>query len=151
MKHTDVRLAGSAAQPKRWSLTSAAAIGLMIFLQLPLGGYLSPGSGLAAMVGREVVVWALTAILLAYVLLIERRPLASVGWRRPSWKTLAFGLGGAVVMVAGMALIYLVVYPALGLSSTEGGLSAVQALPGWFRLMLILRPRFSRSFAIAAS
>ena len=76
----------------------------MIFLQLPLGGYLSPGSGLGALAGREAVMWAFTAILLAYVLLIERRPLASVGWRRPSWKTLAFGLAGAIVMVAGMAV-----------------------------------------------
>ncbi len=118
---------------------SAGAIGLMVLLQLPLGGYISPGTSLAAQLGREAVFWALTAILLCYVLLVERRPLASVGWHRPSWKTLVFGLGGAALMVAGMAFIYLVVYPAMGVSSEEAGMTAVLVLPGWFRLALILR------------
>lgn len=136
MKRVDAGIAGTSVQRERWPV---AAIGVMIFLQLPLGGYIFPGTSLAAQVGQEAVFWALTAMLLGYVLLVERRPLASVGWRRPSWKTLVFGVAGAAVMIAGMAVIYLVIYPAMGLSSNEGGLTAVLLLPAWFRVALILR------------
>jgi membrane protease YdiL (CAAX protease family) len=139
MKQADSAFAGSGMPPRQSSRTSAAALGTIILLQLPLAGWLSPGSSLAAQLGREAVYWTLTAMLLGYVLLWERRPLASVGWRRPGWKTLAFGLAGAAAMVCGMAVIYLVVYPALGLSSDEGALTAVRALPSWFRVLLILR------------
>src|SRR5690348_10089242 len=93
------QLAVSRPHPKRWSRTSVMAIGLMLLFQLPLPGYLSPGTSLANQAGREVVFWALTALLLGYILLIERRPLASVGWRRPGWTSLALGGAGAAVMV----------------------------------------------------
>jgi len=111
----------------------------MILLQLPLANWLSPGAGLAAQCGREAMYWAFTACLLAYVLVIERRRLSSVGWRRPEWKTVGFGLAAAAVMVLGMAAIYLVVFPAIGSSSSEAALTAVRALPNWFLLMLTLR------------
>jgi membrane protease YdiL (CAAX protease family) len=128
-------------------------IGLMLLFQLPLAGYLSPGASLGNQIGREAVFWALTALLLGYILLLERRSLASVGWRRPSWRSLALGAAAAATMVGGMVFIYLVVYPALGLSSDEEALSAVQALPSWFRIILILRAAvfeelFYRGFVI---
>ena len=138
-KQAAAGIAAPDGQGKRWSAMSVSALVLMILFQVPLGGYLSPGTSLGAQMGREGVFWALTVLLLGYVLLFERRPLASVGWRRPSWKTLVFGLVGAVIMVSGMAFIYLVLYPAMGLSPQEGALSAVLSLPVWFRLLLVLR------------
>src|SRR5437879_5128596 len=92
---------------------------ILIALQLPLAGMLIPGSGIAAQAGREAFFWACTAFLVAYILTVERRALSSIGLRRPTWKSLVFGLAGAVVMIAGMAFIYLVIFPAFGLSDAS--------------------------------
>ena len=124
---------------RQWPATWLGAIALMVVFQLPLAGHLVPGHSLAAQTGREAVYWVLSALLVGYILLVERRPLSSVGLRAPSWKSWAFGFAAAAIMVAGMACIYLVVFPALGLSANEGGLVALQATPIWFRAGVILR------------
>ena len=89
--------------------------------------------------GRELVFWALTLVLIAYVLLVERRPISSIGLVTPNWKTVLFGALGALLMVAGMAFIYLVLFPALGLSPNEPGTALIKALPFWFRVLIIVR------------
>jgi uncharacterized protein len=132
---------------------SAGAAALLVILSLPIPGWLVHGESLSAQAWRELVFWALTLVLLAYVLLVERRPLSSIGLKRPNWKTAAFGALGAIVMVGGMAFIYLVVYPALGLSPSEPGMAAVTALPFWLRVMIVVRAAvfeeiYFRGFAI---
>jgi membrane protease YdiL (CAAX protease family) len=127
-------------KPVRRSLAGAAgAITLMVVLALPLSGWLVHGSGLTAEVERELIFWALTLVLIAYVLLVERRPISSLGLDPPNWKTIVFGALGALVMVGGMAFIYLVIFPALGLSPIEPGTNAMNALPFWFRVLIIVR------------
>ena len=42
-------------------------------------------------------------------------------------------------MVAGMAFIYLVIFPALGLSPVEPGTVAIKALPFWLRVLIVVR------------
>jgi membrane protease YdiL (CAAX protease family) len=120
-------------------IESLGAIALIILLLLPLAGWVSPGDGLAAQLGREAVYWTLAVIIVGYIVLVEHRGLSSVGLRRPGWKSAAFGLAAAAVMVAGSALIYLELFPALGLSADEAGVSILQATPIWFRTVLILR------------
>src|ERR1700731_925084 len=85
-------------------LQSTATIALMIVLQFPIGAYVIAGNGLDAEVGRGGVFWALTAIMVCYILFVERRPLSSVSLRLPNWKSLTFGSAGAAAMIAGMAL-----------------------------------------------
>lgn len=127
-------------QPLRQSLRrSISAVMLIMILALPLPGWLVHGEGLAAEGARELVFWALTLALLAYVLLVERRPLSSIGLKPLNWKSIVFGVLGAVVMVGGMALIYTVVFPALGLSANEAGTGAIAAFPFWFRVLIIVR------------
>jgi uncharacterized protein len=130
-----------------------SALLVMIILQLPIGGFLIPGDTFRAQVGREGIYWALTVLLIAYILIVERRPLSSIGLSRPTWKSFVFGIVGAVVMVAGMAAIYMVIYPALGLSATEATTTAIKSTPLWFRIILILRAAvfeeiFYRGFVI---
>lgn len=120
-------------------IQAAGALAVMVILQLPLAGRIYPGDSLAAQLGREAVFWTFAAGLVAYVLLIERRPLTSLRLQSPNWKSLGIGVAAAAVMFAGVAAIYIVVFPALGLSSNPSGLSAIQELPWWFRLMLVLR------------
>ena len=111
----------------------------MVVLSLPIAGFLVHGDSLPAQVGREGIFWILTLLLLAYVRFIERRPLSSIGLRRPTWKTVLLGVLGALVMVAGMAAIYMVIFPALGQSTDEATIDAVRSTPLWFRVALILR------------
>jgi membrane protease YdiL (CAAX protease family) len=137
--------ADSHVQPERMAvarfprLRVFGTILTLIIYQLPLGGYLVRGDSLGAQIGREAVFWALTFILLYYVRFIEHRPLSSVGLIRPTWKTVLFGVAGAFAMVAGMALIYMVIFPALGWSTNESAMVAVKSMPVWFRILLILR------------
>jgi uncharacterized protein len=130
-----------------------AALLVMVVLQLPIGGFLIPGNTFAAQVAREGVFWALTLLLITYILVVERRPLSSIGLIRPTWKTIVFGIVGALVMVAGMAAIYMIIFPALGQSMDETTTTAIKAMPLWFRVILILRAAvfeevFYRGFVI---
>ncbi|HET9030938.1 MAG TPA: CPBP family intramembrane glutamic endopeptidase, partial [Candidatus Aquilonibacter sp.] len=76
--------------------------------------------------------------LVAYVLVIEKLPLSSVGWRAPSLSSAGFGFLGAVVAFAGMAALYLYVIPhidpAYGAKST-----ALTALPLALKVEIVLR------------
>lgn len=129
------------------------AVAVMVVLQMPLAGRLFPGESLRALIEREGVYWALTGLLIGYIILVERRPLSSVNLRWPTWKSFAFGAAAAVLMVAGIALLYAVVLPAMGPSASAGKLNTIKALPVWFRVMLILRAAafeelFYRGFVI---
>lgn len=129
------------------------AIAVLILLQLPWPGWLFPGESQSAQALRELVFWLMAGLLLAYVLFYERRPLRSIGFAKLDWKSLAWGVGGAAVMVAGMAFIYLVIFPALGLLAKEEQMGDVKALPLWLRIGLVTRAAvfeelFYRGFAI---
>jgi uncharacterized protein len=133
------------SMPERWETAKVSplevfgTISILVIFQLPLGRYLAPGNTFGAQVGGEGVFWGLTLLLVSYVLYIERRPLSSIGLIQPTWKTFAFGVAGAFGMVAGMAFIYLILFPMLGLSANEPTMIAVKAMPLWFRALLILR------------
>ncbi len=129
------------------------AISVLILLQLPWPGWLFPGESLSAQALRELLFWLMAGLLLAYVLFGERRPLRSIGLGKPDGKSLAWGVGGAAVTVAGMAFIYLVIFPALGLPAEEKQMGEVKALPLWFRIGLVTRAAmfeelYYRGFAI---
>ena len=125
------------ARPRRNA--PVAAFLMMILLQLPIGGFLVHGNTLNAEVSREGIFWVLTVLLIAYILMLERRPLSSVGLSRPTLKSVVFGVIGAIVMVAGMAAIYMVVFPALGFAMNEPTVATLKSMPLWFRVILILR------------
>ena len=128
-------------------------IAVLILLQLPWPGWLFPGESPSAQALRELLFWLMAVLLLAYVLFVERRPLRSIGLGKPDWRSLAWGVAGAVVTVAGMAFIYLVIFPSLGQPAEESQLAEVKALPLWLRLGLVTRAAvfeelYYRGFAI---
>src|SRR5262249_448076 len=117
------RAAAASLSARRGSwIESLGAIALIVVYLLPLAASVSPGDGPAAQLGREAVYWALAVIIVGYVVLIEHRPLSSLGLRRPGWKSAAFGVAAAAAMVAGSALIYLGLFPALALSPNEAAI-----------------------------
>src|SRR5262245_63962352 len=131
----EVAAVGPARAPGR----RLGAIAVLALLQLPWPSWLFPSESLSTQALRELVFWLMTVLLLAYVLLVERRPLRSIGLVRPTWRSLAWGVGGAVVTVAGAAFFYLVIVPVLGLSAAEKQMGEVMALPLWFLLGLVTR------------
>lgn len=89
-----------------WTL---ACVGLLIAFGAPelgLGNLIAPGESIGPGLVREGVWWAIAAVMIAYALLIERRPLSSIGLRRPGGKTLLFGVLAAVLMFATVVLSY---------------------------------------------
>ncbi len=128
---------------------------LLIVFQLPIVGWLVPGKSFGAQMGGEAIFWAMALVVLSYVVLGERRPLSSIGLKRPTWKTLALGLSAGLLLIAGAGVCYLLVFPALGidLGRAAGGMAAVQSTPLWFWILLVSRAAvfeeiFYRGFAI---
>ena len=122
--------------------TVIIVIGLLIALglpELPVKPFLASQATLLGHVEREVFFWLVVAVLLAYVFLVERRPLASIGLRRPTWKSFAFGIPAGIVMVAGIVMIFAVVMPALHLKVNQGAMASLLHTPLWFRVLLVLR------------
>src|SRR5215469_6342792 len=53
---------------------------------------------------EELFWWGLTALVLVYVRVVERRSFASIGWRKPDWKTLAAGVGAGLFALISISL-----------------------------------------------
>jgi len=124
-------------QKRNTTVWILACVGLAIAFGLPelnLGHRLAPGVSLGAGLAREGIWWAIAAVMIAYVLLVERRPLSSIGLRRPGGKTLLFGLLGAVAMFATVVLSYSVIFPLLGLKINQEAVSRITRNPLWLQV-----------------
>ncbi|MGB9330104.1 MAG: CPBP family intramembrane glutamic endopeptidase [Steroidobacteraceae bacterium] len=116
--------------------------GLVLALIVPSIGptrYLPRVAGFDPMYVREWFWWALLALVLLYVLAIEKRPLTSIGFRRPTWRTVVFGIIAAIVATAGISVIYLVVFPKLGLHMNVSEANKLLQTPFWYRFFLVTR------------
>jgi len=120
--------------------------GLLLSLggaNLPLGAWGERLRVFGPLLGHEVLWWALVAVILLYVSLVERQPLPSIGFRRFGiWGVLSAILAG-VLMVVGIVLIYSVVFPTLHLQMNTRQMSHLLATPFWYRLMLVTRAAFA--------
>ena len=58
---------------------------MLLITFFPLRTWSAATINLGGLWGGEVVFWALAAILLLYIALVERRPFSSVGFRRPGF------------------------------------------------------------------
>ncbi len=123
----------------------AILIGLALTLVVPLVPLLPGGKdlmripGFDSLIGREPFWWALFAVVLLYVLAVERRPLASIGLHKPNWKTFAIGAGasGAIAVFSGVVVYYGL--PLLHLHENADALKKLMAVPYWFRFAIVLR------------
>ncbi|GLQ87775.1 hypothetical protein GCM10007898_13430 [Dyella flagellata] len=107
-----------------------------------LSGNWNELTGLGQLIGKELLYWGLVAALLGYVIKVERRPLASVGFRRPGWKdwSLAFFVG--LLILACLGLIYYVVFPALNWSENQH-LAQLATIPYWLNGLIVVRAAVS--------
>ena len=122
-----------------WLLTG---VGLLIAFGTPelnFGRLIAPGESITASVAREAVWWAIAAVVIAYVKLIERRPLSSIGLRRPDGKTLWVAILAAVLMFATVVLSYSVIFPLLGLKMNQEAVRQITRNPLWLQILIFIR------------
>jgi uncharacterized protein len=79
----------------------------------------------------QLVLWALFGLIVAIVVLWEKRPLSSIGlrWR---WSSIVWGLALAAVFILLVSPIQLWVLAQTGLPGFEAGFAGLSELPIWF-------------------
>jgi membrane protease YdiL (CAAX protease family) len=120
------------------------AVGLLIALALPLapiGKWIAPGETIPDLLLHEAVWWSYAAIVLMWLLLVERRNLASIGFKAPTWRTFVVAILAAVVLMAIMILHYALIVPALHLDPSVAGKVRAHLMqrPFWYRFLMVLR------------
>jgi membrane protease YdiL (CAAX protease family) len=117
-------------------------IGLLIALAVPFfHRYVAGAFGAFGIWGSEVFWWLLFVVVLLYVLLVERKPLSSLGYRAPGVLDVVLGVLAGVVAVVGIGIIFQKVLPAMHLSVNQQ-MSTTLAAPLLFRVALVTRAAF---------
>ena len=108
----------------------------------PWSTWVDEFASLRRLVLHEVLWWTLVVALLAYVRFGERRPLSSVGLRAPRVTELAVGLAAGLATVVVLAVVYLAVFPALGVDESAAA-DQLLATPLWWRMVSVARAAVS--------
>jgi len=119
-----------------------AIVGLVLAWGLPeigIPGRLFPGDAVAVRIGREAIWWAFGAIILCWVVFVERLPLVSIGLRPPRLGTIIWGIVFAILLMASFMLSYAVIFPALGLHQNMRATHNIIAVPFWLQYAMMLR------------
>lgn len=116
-------------------------IGLALTLgvgSLPFPRWIDPFAGDRERLLLEAVYWGLTLLTLGYVRIVERRPLASLGVRPPTWSAALWGLATAVATLAGLAALLAILAPApAGAKATQ--IDRLRAAPAWWLAISVVR------------
>jgi uncharacterized protein len=125
-----------------WRTSALGVLLALGFFSLPVGSWIHDDAGLANRLGYELIVWAWVAGMLLYVVRVERRPLSSIGFRPASVKDGIIAILSGIVILALLALIALVVFPALHWSESSQEAS-ILALPYWLNVLIVVRAAVS--------
>lgn len=117
-------------------------IGLVIALGLPFAHLGALGKHyLGQLWGGEIVWWGLLVLILAYVLIIEREPLSTIGYRMPGAWDVGIGVIASVVAILGVLFILNVLLPVLHIDLTQET-NEFYATPLLFRALTATRAAF---------
>jgi len=132
-----------AITPRRPWRTSALGVLLALgFFSLPIGSWVHDEAGVANRLAFELIVWAWVAGILLYVARVERRPLSSIGFRVPGVKDWITAIFAGILILALLALLTLVVFPALHWSESSQE-SSILSLPYWLNVLIVVRAAVS--------
>jgi uncharacterized protein len=121
--------------------TLLTLIGLLLtlgFPTLPISRWENEFANVPHLVGYEIVWWSLIALVLLYVRLVERRPLTSIGFHVPGTWNVLIAISSGLVILAGLAAIYYVLFPTLHLSDGQQ-MNQLIATPFWWRFISVIR------------
>jgi membrane protease YdiL (CAAX protease family) len=132
--------------PRRWAASlTGLALALLVpaaVTVLPVGEMPVFGDTTHAVLLNEAGIWGLTLAVLGIVRFWEKRPLASIGLVRPSWR--AVGQGAIIVLgllvlagIAGFAV------ESTGLPMPEQPAELVLSLPGWLQFLVAATAGFT--------
>jgi uncharacterized protein len=129
----------SKARAQHWILT---LIGLVFalgvgFLPLAHWGetYILRGNRWAG----EVLWWVAVLMLLLYVIVVEHRPLSSIGFRAPGGWDMGWGLIFGIAVFMGAGILDGIVFPALHLKINLTTYRAITSAPIAYRIALVTR------------
>jgi membrane protease YdiL (CAAX protease family) len=131
---------------RKWLITIVGLLIALGFASLPFSHWDHEFADIAHLVGNEVIWWIYVAVVLLYVLGVERRPLSSIGFRAPGAKNLAIGVGAGVLITLGLGALYYLILPALHLNDSIASTSSANALmttPFWWRFISTVRAAVS--------
>jgi uncharacterized protein len=113
----------------------------LIFGLVPLAKWIAPGQTTLELFAHEAIWWGFAAILLLWLRYVEHLPFISIGLRRPTGKTIGFGILAGVILTAIIIVQFAVIIPMLHLSAAQSTAerAAVIHHPLWFRFLLVLR------------
>lgn len=86
----------------------------------------------AHLVANEIYWWSAVGLVLIFVTRIERRPLNSIGLRRPTLWGWFSAIGAGILMLAGLAGLLYLVFPALHLSINNSVVNQFLGTPRWW-------------------
>jgi membrane protease YdiL (CAAX protease family) len=121
-----------------------AAMGLclaLIFGLAPITKWIASGKTTPRLLAQEAIWWCFALILVLWLRYIEHLPLASIGLRKPTVKTILYGILAGVVLIAVLVLQYAVIIPLFHLNAahTMAERQAIIGLPYWDRVLIVLR------------
>jgi membrane protease YdiL (CAAX protease family) len=111
----------------------------IVLMQFPVARTLFPGATRSVVLLRELVPWAVACFVIIWVLLVERQPVASIGFRKPDKRSLRLACWTAAFISAVMIIQFFVVLPLLGLTHAAEQRQQILALPWWMRLLTVVR------------
>jgi uncharacterized protein len=127
---------------KPWLLVSVGLLLALGGISLPFGTWDHAFASVGHMAANELVYWGLVAAILGYVIRMERRPLSSIGLRKPGGGDIVAALATGVLMIAVLAVMYLIVLPALHWDETQQ-LQTLTVMPFWLRFISVVRAAVS--------
>lgn len=135
-------IAGRQPRLRPWLSTVVGVLLALGLISLPFGTWIHDEANLAHHVAYELIIWGLVLGMLLYVRGVERRPLSSIGFRALSVKDGIIALGAGILILALLALISLVIFPALHWNESSQ-LASVLALPYWLNVLIVVRAAVS--------
>ena len=121
--------------------TLQSVFGLIIsfgFASLPISRWMNEFANTGHLVAYEIIWWILIVALLLYIRFVEQRPFSSISFRPISVKDVFIAVLTGVIIVAGLAGIYFVIFPALHLNEDQQ-VSKLISTPFWWRLISVIR------------
>ena len=127
------------SRPRIAALTGALFLLIAAFAPLSAWGQRLFGREIGPNYSREIFWWVLTLGIYAYVLVVERRALSSIGFHRPRLLDIVLAVVTAGLLVAGFVPIELFIFPLLHLHIDMHVYDMIKHSPFPYRVLLVTR------------